>query len=92
MNKKLYFALSSAFYLVCCSSQEDVVPVTEQVVRGALLPIEQRVISNAVVLNKKVLSGNREQYIVRFNDGREVYFTANPSLNYKVGDSIHLPS
>ena len=91
MNKKLYITASSALYLVCCSSQDNVAPATEQVVSGNLLPIEQRVIPNALVLGKKILSNNSEQYTVRLNDGREIYFTANPPLNYKIGDSVHLP-
>ena len=90
-NNKLYIIFPAMLVLASCSTEDSVVPVNDAVVRGVVLPIEQRIIPNAVVLGKKILPENREQYIVRLADGREVYFIANPALNYNIGDAIHLP-
>lgn len=90
-NIKLPIIFPAMLLLASCSTEDSVSPVNDPVVRGVMLPVEQRIIPNAVVLSKKILPENREQYVVRLADGREVYFIASPALNYNIGDSIHLP-
>jgi hypothetical protein len=90
-KNKLHIIFPAMLLLASCSTEDSVAPVNDAVVRGVMLPVEQRIIPNAVVLSKKILPENREQYIVRLADGREVYFITSPALSYNIGDSIHLP-
>lgn len=87
MRIYIYSLIGAGIMLGACTEERTVYiePVVIQPARP-VYPTNQ-----AVILTKRSLPNNREEYTARLNDGRVTVFTVNGPLYYQVGDSIIVP-
>lgn len=88
---KVFTIFTTLFFLAGCALEEQAYPEPQVIIstpRQAMYPSNYL---TAVILKKRTLTHNREQYYARLCDGRDIMFTADSPLHYETGDKIVIP-